>query len=120
MSKQSLDLLLHIRDELNFLIGESQGMTEGQFQSDEKSKRAFVRSLEIIGEASKIFPADYREQHPEIPWKVMARMRDKLIHHYFGVDYPVVWDTVVSDIPALQEKILRLLKSEQDAAQSGE
>ncbi|MEX2382729.1 MAG: DUF86 domain-containing protein [Opitutales bacterium] len=108
-----LDLLYHIRDELNFLIAESQGMTEEQFQVDEKSKRAFVRSLEIIGEASKNFPTDYREAHPEIPWKVMARMRDKLIHHYFGVDYPVVWDTIVSDIPSLHVKIQKLLEAEQ-------
>jgi len=118
MSRQPLDLLRHIRDELNFLMDESQGMTEEQFEVDEKSKRAFVRSLEIIGEASKNFPADYRSKHPEIPWKVMARMRDKLIHRYFGVDYPVVWDTIVSDVPALQVKIQKLLEA--DGAQNGE
>ena len=50
----------------------------------------------------------------------MARMRDKLIHHYFGVDYPVVWDTIVSDIPSLHVKIQKLLKAEQGAAQNGE
>lgn len=114
MSKQPLDLLNHIRDELNFLINESQEITEDEFQGDEKSKRAFVRSLEIIGEAAKNFPADYREAHLEIPWKLMARMRDKLIHHYFGVDYPVVWDTIVSDIPPLHEKIQKLLNAEQN------
>lgn len=120
MSRRPLDLLFHIRDELSFLIEESQGMTEGQFQEDEKSKRAFVRSLEIIGEASKNFPEDYRDKHPEIPWKAMARMRDKLIHHYFGVDYPVVWDTIVSDVPSLHVKIEDLLKSEQDGSRNGE
>jgi len=76
MSTQPLDLLCHIRDGLNFLIAESQEMTERQFQADEKSKRAFVRSLEIIGEASKNFPLDYKGKHPESPWKAMARMRD--------------------------------------------
>lgn len=113
MSKLPLDLLYHIRDELRFLIFESNALTEEQFQKDEKAKRAFVRSLEIIGEASKNFPLFYRESHPEIPWKVMGRMRDRLIHHYFGVDYPVVWDTVVTDIPPLAEKIEKLIEVEQ-------
>lgn len=69
MSKRPLDLLNHIRDELNFLIEESQGLTEEQFQVDEKSKRAFVRSLEIIGEATKNFPPDYRSKHPEVHYR---------------------------------------------------
>lgn len=115
MSKLPLELLLHIRDELEFLMAAVKDMSEEAFQKDEKSKRAFVRSLEIIGEASKKFPAKYKESHPEIPWRAMARMRDKLIHHYFGVDYPVVWDTVVSDIPELKVKINRLLDTEQRA-----
>jgi len=109
MPNSPRDLLRHICDELEFLNREQAELTEAQFQSDEKAKRAFVRSLEIIGEAAKNFPVDYREKHPELPWKQMIRMRDKLIHHYFGVDYPVVWDTVVSDIPALLKKVETLL-----------
>jgi uncharacterized protein with HEPN domain len=100
MSKLPLDLLYHIRDEMKFLISESQDLCEEDFQKDEKAKRAFVRSLEIIGEASKNFPKEFRESHAEIPWKMMARMRDRLIHHYFGVDYPVVWDTVIRKFPS--------------------
>ena len=113
MSKLPLDLLYHIRDEINFLLSESKDLREEDFQKDEKAKRAFVRSLEIIGEASKNFSKEFRESHPEIPWKMMARMRDRLIHHYFGVDYPVVWDTVISDVPQLSEEIEKLIKAEQ-------
>jgi uncharacterized protein with HEPN domain len=88
-------------------------LCEEDFKKDEKAKRAFVRSLEIIGGASKNFPKEFRESRPEIPWKMMARMRDRLIHHYFGVDYPVVWDTVISDVPELAEKIEKLIEAEQ-------
>ncbi|MBC2601240.1 HepT-like ribonuclease domain-containing protein [Puniceicoccus vermicola] len=110
MSNSPRDLLRHIRDELQFLVREQAELSETQFQHDEKAKRAFVRSLEIIGEAAKNFPPDYREEHPELPWKPMTRMRDKLIHHYFGVDYPVVWDTVSSDIPPLLKQVEELLE----------
>jgi len=110
MSNSPRDLLQHIRDELEFLSGECSNLTEEKFQNDEKAKRAFVRSLEIIGEAAKNFPSEFQTAHPELPWKEMVRMRDKLIHHYFGVDYPIVWDTVISDVPLLRKKIEDLLR----------
>ena len=105
MSRSPLDLLSHILDEVDFLIRESSEMNEDSFQLDEKTKRAFARSFEVIGEASKCIPDEIKLQYPDIDWKAMARMRDRLIHHYFGVDYAVVWDTVISDIPGLREKI---------------
>lgn len=63
-----------------------------QFKTNEHIKRAFVRSLEIIGEAVKKISDDTKIKYPEIPWKQMAGMRDILIHEYFGVDYSVVWE----------------------------
>ena len=112
MSKQPLDLLYHIRDELKFLKLESGSLSEDLFQKVEKAKRAFVRSFEIIGEASKNFSSEFRNAHPELPWKEMARMRDRLVHHYFGVNYQVVWDTVVSDVSPLHGKIEALIAVE--------
>ncbi|MGO8805068.1 MAG: DUF86 domain-containing protein [Candidatus Bathyarchaeia archaeon] len=66
--------------------------------------------MEIIGEATKNIPSGVKNQYPEIPWKDMAGMRDKVIHAYFGVDLKRIWSTVSSDIPSLKacfEKMLR-------------
>jgi uncharacterized protein with HEPN domain len=76
---------------------------------DETLRRAFVRSLEIIGEAAKKVPDTFRSQHPNIEWRAMAGMRDRLIHDYFGVDYELVWDVVKNRIPELRGQISSIL-----------
>ncbi len=113
MPHSPLELLRHILDEVNFLLTESALLDEDSFLSDEISKRAFTRSIEIIGEASKKLPGNFKAHHSQIEWKPIARMRDKLIHHYFGVDYPLVWDTVITDIPNLKIEITKMIEVEQ-------
>lgn len=103
------DLILHILDEIRFLSGEASSLSEESFMRDEKAQRAFARSFEIIGEAAKKMPDDFKALHPEVNWKAMARMRDKLIHHYFGVDYSLVWNTVQSDVSELGRQLGKLL-----------
>jgi uncharacterized protein with HEPN domain len=109
MSFEPRDFLLHILVEADFLLDHSQELTNVEFAADDALKRAFVRSLEIIGEAAKNLPADFRSSHPQIDWRGMAGMRDRLIHGYFGVDYDLVWDVVCSRIPELRTAVAALL-----------
>lgn len=72
-------------------------------------RRSFVRSLEIIGEATKNISRDLKDEHPEIEWKKIAGMRDKLIHYYFGVDWDVVWDVIKNKLPIYKQQIEAML-----------
>lgn len=110
MSFEPRDYLRHILIETDFLLERSRPLTLDAFRTDATVQRAFVRSLEIIGEASKKVPADFREAHPEIEWRAMAGMRDRLIHDYFGVDYDLVWDVVRNRIPELRRQIAAILE----------
>ncbi len=75
------------------------------FDGDENLRRGFVRSLEIIGEAVKNLPVEFKDAHPDVEWKKIAGMRDMLIHNYFGVNYKIVWDVVKNQVPDLKRKI---------------
>jgi uncharacterized protein with HEPN domain len=109
MSRSPHDYLHHILDETDFLMNCSRGLTRDRFLQDQTLKRAFTRSLEIIGEAARQIPADFKEKHSHLDWKAMAGMRDRLIHAYFGVDYDIVWDVVMNKVPALHQEIRQIL-----------
>ncbi|MDD2798708.1 MAG: DUF86 domain-containing protein [Bacteroidales bacterium] len=114
MSRSIIEYLLHIKDELDYLEKESENITFERFETNETLKRAFSRSLEIIGEASKKIPDEIRLLYPEMEWKAMAGMRDKLIHHYFGVDYELVWDIIEHKIEEMNFQISRIIELEKN------
>ena len=98
--------LQHILDEIEYLEGVRSTPTSYEtFIEDKTLCRAITRSLEIIGEAAKNVPEPVRAAHPEIPWKFMAGIRDKMIHGYFAIDYEIVWDVIQNKIPGLEPDI---------------
>ena len=113
MSKEPLEYLRHIHDECKFILSvTSNNLSKDDLLQDETLKRALVRSLEIIGEATKKIPADYKIKLGSINWKNMAGMRDRLIHDYMGINYSIVWDVVKNKIPELSGQIVDVLRNE--------
>ena len=101
MPKNDSAYLEHILDRASKIIEFTSGLSESDFLKDEKTQSAVIRELEVIGEASKRISEEYKNSKPEIPWKLMAGMRDVLIHDYEGVDALTVWDTIKNNIPVL-------------------
>ena len=111
MSFEPRDYLQHILVEADYLLDRSAALTFDAFTQDETLRRAFVRSLEVIGEAAKKVSPEFRDQHPQAEWRAMAGMRDRLIHDYFGVDYELVWDVVRNRIPELRSQVATILRA---------
>ena len=120
MSERDLGVYLgHIVMAMDAIAEYIMGMRDEDFFNDRKTQDAVIRNCEIIGEAIKHVPDDYRAQHPEVDWRGLAGLRDVLIHQYFGVDYVVVWQIAVSECPLYRTAIAALpeykrLKSESE------
>ncbi len=112
MSKDPIEYIKHIADECSYIISVSNNLSKDEFLDDETLKRALVRSLEIIGEATKKISADFKVKWNSIQWKNMAGMRDRLIHDYIGINYSIVWDVVKNIIPKLNDQIQEVLGKE--------
>ena len=91
----------HILDAAREAVAFTQGRTRQDLDADRQLNLALVRLLEVIGEAARGISADFRQRHPQLPWKKMIGMRDRLAHGYFDINLDVVWQTVTVDLPSL-------------------
>ncbi len=101
------DIITAIADAIEF----TSGMDYAAFAADRRTVNAVIRSLEVVGEATKRIPTSFRQKHSDIPWSKMAGMRDVLIHDYMGVDIKTVWKVVRDRLPELKSLLEELQRS---------
>jgi uncharacterized protein with HEPN domain len=107
------DYLQDILEAVNDIDSFVADMSYEQFIKDKKTLNAVVRSIEIVGEASKRLPESLKVKNSELPWREIAGMRDKLIHAYFGMDAETIWKTVKENIPQLKQTIKKMSKDQE-------
>ncbi|MDP3741800.1 MAG: DUF86 domain-containing protein [Candidatus Micrarchaeota archaeon] len=112
MNKNPSLYLGHILEAVKKISRYTSGIDEEEFLENELVKDGVTCNIQIIGEAIKNLPPEFKEKHPEVPWKDIAGMRDRIVHFYFGIDYQIMWATVKEDIPELQQQIKKLLKGQ--------
>ncbi len=110
MSPSVREYLQHILDETTYIMTSSADLNQVEFMQDETLKRAYVRSLEVIGEAVKQLPDSLRKKYSAIEWRAIAGMRERLIHNYFGVDYDIFWDVLINKTPLLDAEVRIMLE----------
>ena len=103
-----LDMLLASRDALSF----TEGLSFDDFVEDRRMQLSVLKSVEIVGEAAAQMSEDTRQANPDIPWRGIVGMRNRLVHAYFDIDYPLVWKTVRHELPDLIARLETLVPPE--------
>ncbi len=106
--------ILHIRDAIEYIMEYTNGKDFESFTNDRLTFDATARNFQIIGEAVKKIPEEITDKYPDIPWKDMARFRDKIVHDYDGVNHRVLWDVIQNKLPQLLEDIKKMPVKEED------
>ena len=113
MTGDPLIFLRHILERLRLIQQYNAELSRESFLDLPQVQDAVVRRLEVIGEAVKNLPATLRDDHPEVPWREIAGMRDVLIHEYFGADLELTWRTVTHDLPDWEQRLTKILEETQ-------
>ncbi len=108
--RRDLDYLLDIQDAFHRSLEYIAGLSWEKYLQDRKTQDAVVRNLEILGEATKNIPEDLRAKYPAVPWREMSGTRDRLVHHYFGINQEIVWQIVQKDLPLLRLQITEIIQ----------
>ena len=109
LSAYVLDMLIAARDAVGF----AEGLSLEDFTADRRTQLSIVKSIEIVGEAASRVDVEIRRAHPAIPWQDIVGMRNRLVHGYFDIDFRVVWDTVMHDLPELIDQLERLVPQDE-------
>jgi uncharacterized protein with HEPN domain len=110
MKKDPKIFLEHILQNIEKIETFSKNVSKEGLSKDEEKQYAIIRAIEIIGEAVKNLPASFTSKHPDISWREIVGTRDKIIHHYFGIDLKIIWDIIKNNLPDLKKKIERILE----------
>ncbi|HUI64473.1 MAG TPA: DUF86 domain-containing protein [Bacteroidota bacterium] len=94
-------------------------MDQQEFAKSALTTDAVVRNLEVIGEAAPRIPETFKAHHPEVPWRRVVGLRNRIVHEYFGVDLGIVWSVVTEDLPPLKSEILGIIESLKKDSEAG-
>jgi len=108
MSRHERLRILDILDAIDRIASYTEEMSYEAFLADRKTQDAVTRNIEIIGEAARSLPLDFKERHPEVPWNEIVAMRNVIVHQYFGILPDVVWDVIRNELPSLRVQIGQL------------
>lgn len=112
MEKSDSVRLKHMLEAARTCLRFGAGKVRGDFERDQMLSFAVIRALEIFGEAASRVSEQFQKNHPHIPWRAIVGMRNRLIHVYFDIDYDVVWEALISEIPSIIPELERLIEAE--------
>jgi len=115
MNKDVTVFLKRILESIEKIESFSKGLSKQGLKENELKQYAIIRAIEIIGEAVKNIPESFKKKHPHIEWRQISGTRDRIVHHYFGVDLNIIWDIVHKQLGPLKEDIKQILNEEQNS-----
>src|SRR3989344_3515438 len=105
--------LRHIVESIELIKEFSEDLTKTELEKNKLKQSAIIRQIEIIGEAVKNLPIDFTSKYPFVSWSEIARARDKIVHHYFGIDLNIIWNIIEIQLPELKKDIEEIIKKEE-------